>query len=171
MKNDRTTTNTNGVGPSSYLKKALLTVFKYHKSKRTILFVGVPSKVKKKYKKTLLNTRHIFLPEFYWTKGFLTNKKSLIESLKKNSSTDLKSHNLQRYLLSKKKPDLLVVLSLGFNSEILKEASKLKIPTIAVSGSDLDHFILYSVKANTEDNSVRHNNFLFHLLNSLFKKN
>jgi len=161
----------NNENSTLHLKKAVLTIFEYHKNNKTILFLGNSSEIKSKYRKNITKTKHIFLSNSHWSTGLLTNKISFIKSLKKKNSTGaLKDHNLRRYLMKKKRPDLLVILSTDFNLDVYKEASKLKIPIISFTQKDFNDYILHSINLTKTSNTIKISNFVFYLLNSLFKK-
>merc|ERR1712024_102201 len=66
-----------------HLKKIFSVIFEYHKNRKLIIFLGIPKKIKNKYKRTFSKTKHIFLPEYYWVNGLLTNKNSLFKYIKK----------------------------------------------------------------------------------------
>lgn len=152
-----------------YLKKAILTIFNYHKHNKTILFVGNFSNKNKMFINKKLLKNHIFLLNSNWIYGILTNKNSFVKSLQKNNDKRLKDYNLQKYITTKKKPDLIVILSMENNQEILKEALKLKIPTISLIDNNFNDFILYPIKIDTTS-KIKNYNFIFYLLNSILKK-
>jgi len=152
-----------------YLKKAILTIFNYHKHNKTILFVGNFSNKNKMLINKKLLKNHIFLLNSNWIYGILTNKNSFIKSLQKNNDKRLKDYNLQKYITKKKKPDLIVILSMKNNQDILKEALKLKIPTISLIDNNFNDFVLYPIKINTTS-KIKNYNFIFYLLNSILKK-
>ena len=152
-----------------YLKKAILTIFNYHKHNKTILFVGNFSNKNKMLINKKLLKNHIFLLNSNWIYGILTNKNSFIKSLQKNNDKRLKDYNLQKYITKKKKPDLIVILSMKNNQDILKEALKLKIPTISLIDNNFNDFVLYPIKINTTS-KIKNYNFILYLLNSILKK-
>lgn len=154
---------------SLYLKKAILTIFNYHKYKKTILFVGNFSNTNKIFINKKFKTSHIFLSDSDWVYGMLTNKSSFIKSLKKKNDKKLKDYNLQKFINKTKKPDLIVLLSLNHNNALIKEALKLKIPIISFVKNNFNNFILYPIKID-KNIKIKNFNFIFYLLNSLFKR-
>jgi len=152
-----------------YLKKAILTIFNYHKHKKTILFIGNFSNKKNLLINKKLKKNHIFLSHCDWVYGMLTNKNSFIKSLRKKNDKRLKDYNLQKYVLKTKKPDLIVILNLTNNQDILKESLKLKIPTISLVENHLNNFILYPIIID-KDTKIKNYNFILYLLNSILKK-
>lgn len=105
------------------LKKALLVIFQYHVNNKKILFLGENSHKK---------TKHLFLPEFYWIKGLLTNKVTLFKYIKKRVNL-FRPNKVKNYFLLKKKPDLIVLLNIKLQPLVEMEANKLKIPVIVLS--------------------------------------
>lgn len=154
---------------SLYLKKAILTIFNYHKYKKTILFVGNFSSKNKIFINKKFKTSHIFLSDSDWVYGMLTNKTSFIKSLKKKNDKKLKDYNLQKYITKTKKPDLIVILNITHNNALIKESLKLKIPIISFVKNKFNNFILYPI---TVDKNIKiiNFNFIFYLLNSLLKR-
>lgn len=143
-----------------YFKKILSIIFQYHKNKKTIIFLGLANKLK--------NKQHIFLPEFYWARGLLTNKSSLFKYIKKSTNLNNKIV-LQQYFSLNKKPDLLVIFSSKLNNDLLKEASKLKIPVIFLGNDFVTTYnILYQIPFKY--NKLKYNKFLINLLYSVFLK-
>jgi ribosomal protein S2 len=154
---------------SIYLKKAITTIFNYHKYKKTILFVGNFSNENKIFINKKFKTSHIFLSNSDWIYGMLTNKNSFIKNLIKKNDRKLKDYNLQKFITKTKKPDLIVILNLTQNSDLIKESLKLKIPIISFVKDNFDNFILYPIKVD-EKIKIRNFNFIFYLLNSLLKR-
>jgi len=154
-----------------YLKQIFSIIFKYHKKRKTIIFLGVPSEIMNKYKEKIIRTKHIFISDDYWTKGLLTNKSAFVKGLRKKNSVGFKKLHIQKYLTKKKKPNLLVVFNHKNKLEILKETAKLKIPVISFFESGLGNFILYPIILSKTKMGIKYNNLIFYLLNTLFRKN
>ena len=62
------------------LKKALHVIYNYHINNKRILFIGIPMHIAPKLKKLLKNTKHLFIPEYVWMSGILTNQEAVIEA-------------------------------------------------------------------------------------------
>lgn len=137
------------------LKKGLQIIYKYHVHNKRIVFISNSPTVK--LTNLLKNTKHLFMPEYYWI-----NRKA--------SKT---------FLFMSKKPlqwknNLIVILDKSVNSNIIKKNYKLKIPIIFL-GNDLNalckqssykipgNFLFYKKK-------IRENLFLI-LLKTILKKN
>ena len=153
-----------------YLKQVLTIIFKYHKNKKTIMFLGAPTEIINKYKKKIFKTKHIFISKNYWIKGLLTNKNAFVKGLKKKKSLNFKNLHIQKYLKKKKKPNLLLIFNHKNKREILKEAAKLKIPVISFITNKADDYISYPIIINNK-NKIKYNNLIFYLLNPLLSKN
>lgn len=110
---------------NSLIKRSLNIVNKYNLHNKKILFIGVPVSLQKKIKHTIKGTKHRFITERTWVHGSLTNNvdKSQKKFLEKNS---------KKFLKFIENPDLIVVLTDNKEKIPLKEAFKLKIPTICV---------------------------------------
>ena len=159
-----------------YLKKALMIIFQYHLNNKKILFIGIPEKARNKHRQKLKKTKHLFLPESYWIKGLLTNKVTIFKYIKNriNASTlsVIKTKQVKNYFLLKKKPNLIVLFNSKFQSPIMKEAIKLKIPVIALNPKmRSDRGTLYKIPGNYDCVDKKNNNFFLLLLNSVLKKN
>jgi len=147
---------------SLHLKQLLLIIYKFHLSNKKIFFFGIPINIYLKYKKPSKNLKHLFFPESYWEKGLLSNKVNIFKYLKKRV-VKIKHENLnakiRTYFLIKKKPDLIVILNQNKeNISLLKEANKLKIPTLNIH---LNEITSHNKKIG----------FIFALVYSILKKN
>ena len=116
------------------LKKGLQVIFKFHASRKKILFVGnLSSAEETAVKKLLKNTRHVFMPEYLWLNGHILNNKILPAYIPKCSlaheTSGLRNNN-----------HLTVVLNSSM-SDITVENYKAKIPTIVLS----DHLDIFDV--------------------------
>jgi len=84
--------NFNNYNDLLYLKQIFSIIFKYHKNRKTIMFLGVPAEIVNKYKGKIFRTKHIFISDNYWTKGLLTNKSAFVKGLKKKNLSVLKNY-------------------------------------------------------------------------------
>jgi ribosomal protein S2 len=156
-----------------YFKKVLTLIFQYHINRKKILFIGVNRKIQKKLKKKLKKTKHLFFPDSYWIRGLLTNYPNFLRSFqsKKNSSifNTIKNRELNKYLLFRKKPHLIVMFNETPQPLILNEAVKLKIPIIALNYEIiLNNTTYYHLPGNFNySNGKNHMILLF--LNSILK--
>jgi len=151
-----------------YLKQVFSIIFEYNENKKTIMFLGVPSKIINNYKKKIFKSKHIFIPENYWTKGLLTNKSSFSKGLKNERMISAKNLYVRKYLAKKRKPNLLIIFNHRNKLEILKETTKLKIPVVSLFDFDESNYVLYPIVSN--ENKIRYNHLIFYLLISLFKR-
>lgn len=141
-------------------KKILSVIFQYHKNKKTIIFLGLPNR--------FANKQHLFLPQFYWIRGLLTNKRSLFKYMKKAINYDNKNI-LKQYFSLNKIPDLFVIFDSKPNNALLKEALKLKIPVIFLGSQFTSrHKILYQISLNKK--TIKYNKFITNLLYSILSK-
>lgn len=151
----------------TYLKKAIFIIFQFHIKNKKILFIGVDETIKKKYKNV---SKHLFLPEFYWFKGLLTNKIQVFKYIKKNQHNFMPA-KIKNYFLLKKKPNLIVLFNEQDQTTMIKEAVKLKIPIIVLNTKQANFDkILYPIYANSSMISQVNNNLIISILNSIFKK-
>lgn len=129
---------------NSLIKRSLCIINKYNLHNKKILFIGVPVFFQKKIKSIIKKTKHRFITERTWVHGSLTN--SVDKSQKK-----FLEENPKKFLKFIENPDLIVLLTGNKEKAPLKEAFKLKIPTICVS-NDLSSDIKssYNVPCKSE---------------------
>ena len=156
-----------------YFKKILTIIFQYHVNRKKILFLGVNKKIQKKFKKKIKRTKHIFFPEHYWIRGLLTNYPNFFKSFKskKNSSVynAIKNRQLNKYLLFRKKPHLIVIFNQTPQPLIINEAIKLKIPIITLNFEMIiNNMTFYHLPGNTNFLSGK-NHMILLFLNSILK--
>jgi len=151
-----------------YLKQVFSIISEYNGNKKTIMFLGVPLKIINNYERKIFKSKHIFIPENYWTKGLLTNKSSFSKGLKNERMVSVKNLHVRKYLARKKKPNLLIIFNHENKLEILKETTKLKIPVVSLFDSNGSNYVLYPIISN--ENKIRYNHLIFYLLISLFKR-
>lgn len=170
---DKNTQNFNFESIELHLKKALQIIYSYHLNNKTIFFIGVPQKLKKKFFSILKTTKHLFVPESTWLKGVLSNKVSIFKYLNQQINSNIKNTdtNLKFLFTIQKKPDLIVLLDQNLESQAFQEAIKLKIPVIAITTSlNCNKSILYPIYGNFEFLNKKLNNIYFLLLKSIFNK-
>lgn len=109
------------------IKQFFKIIYKYHCSKKTILFIGFSDKLILKYNKILKFTNHYYMSKTLWVNGLISNSKIIGKSNK-----NFLSYNNILDLLLKKKPDLVVILNFNCDKEILNEINYSKIPVIRV---------------------------------------
>lgn len=154
------------------LKQSLQIIYKYHINNKKILFVGFSPSIISKFNYVLKNTDHVLIPKFLWINGLLTNKKTEIDSINKNKFSTSKHLSDILYKFNKKF-DLIVILDSSYEENILNESYNSKIPTIYLSNY-LNKFSFepsYKIIGNINFSGKNFkNNFLYLILNSLFKK-
>ena len=144
------------------LKKGLQIISKYNISDKKILFVGNSSAMETKIKNLLKNTRHMFISQYLWLNGAISNKQA--------SSTD----SLKETSKLKNKYNLIVILDKQINNDIINEGYKNKTPIIFL-GSSLNIFDIkssYKIPGNFSlaKKKIRDNFFLALLVNTLKNK-
>lgn len=141
-------------------------IFKYHVSRKKIIFVGTLSQEEEIAIKTLLkNTRHVFLPEHLW----------LTEDTFKNklSQRDISKSDLLYEALQFKSTHHLAVMLNCSVTEIGVENYKIKIPTVVLS-NNLDMFNMtfsYKILGNYIVSKKKMKSHLFFMLLKSFLKN
>ena len=120
--------------------KMLLTViYSYHYFNKTIMFIGIPSKLVNLLAK--IKHFHIFLPSTVWLNGTFANKNSIRIYLRNQKLKKTKlSFAVNRLFSIVKLPKLIVLLNPVKKSIMISEVHKLRIPIIS----------LYTNKINAE---------------------
>ena len=148
------------------LKKGLQIIYKYHVSGKKIFFVGNSSAIETKIKNLLKNTKHIFIPEYLWLNGIITNKQP-------SSTNSLKESSYNKTPTLKNKNNLIVILDKQINNNIITESYKTKTPIIFL-GSSLNIFDIkssYKIPGNfLLAKKKRRDNFFLALLEATLKK-
>ena len=111
------------------LKNVSHIIYKYNISGKSILFVGIPTKIGIQIQKLINNNNHIFLPTSLWVKGILSNKKLNAINLSKNLLND-KSKISKLISKIKTKVELVVILNNNLSETILAESYISRKPTI-----------------------------------------
>jgi ribosomal protein S2 len=151
----------------SFLKKALKIIYKFHKKKKKIFFVGFNDiNMLTNYKLLFYKTKHSFVSDF-WINNLLTNraqvlyhfKRRLIKKNKINFKTATELFNIL------KTPDIVVMLNnniIGLNKEI--EQSKLPL-VLLLNNSNKINRLGYKVLGNFE--ALKSKIFVYLLLKSV----
>ena len=129
------------------LKKSIEIIFKFHKQKKKILFIGIPKLIENKIN---LETNHIAIPKFYNIFGLFINK-SVLKSLRLKYQILKKSKKINFSKLINK-PDLIVI----FNSEFKNNKRNL--------------FHSYEIPGNFNFNKKSIDNLFFKVINSILNK-
>nr|YP_009485520.1 ribosomal protein S2 [Nitzschia alba]AVR57584.1 ribosomal protein S2 [Nitzschia alba] len=155
----------------SGFKKSLHVVFEYHQAEKTILFIGVPSKLEQKINKL---TNHVAVPHNFDLQGVISNNLKPLKFSKtdKQSASKLYLKSLMPKL--KKKPDLVVLFSHEKKQNIVTESYVAKVPLILFDskGDSKDPWTnnSYNLQGFGSSSTGTFNNNLFFLgLNFLFK--
>lgn len=149
------------------LKRAISVIHKFHKQRKRILFVGMPDKISKPTYTLLKKTKHIFIPEYMWSNGLLTNKtlyfQKQIDTKFYNKKTPIK---LLFQLL--KKVDLIVILTEKNCTSIVKESYLTKTPTISLTKNLFENnYTTYKLLGNS---NLIENSFFYSLLYTVLKR-
>jgi len=104
-------------------KKSLQIIFKYHRIKKRILFVGLPKGLEAKVNSL---THHVAVPKEFNLQGVISNNNLASSKVKKNY--------FHKTLLPKlkKKPHLIVIHSINNKKIIIAESLTAKIPVISL---------------------------------------
>nr|QDA21755.1 ribosomal protein S2 [Proschkinia sp. SZCZR1824] len=154
------------------LKHVCHIIHKYNMANKSVLFVGIPTKIGIEIQKSLNSNQHIFMPISIWIKGMLSNKKFNLLNLSKSRS---RSKNKFSKLVSKIKTkiELIVILSDKSAAEILDESYASKKPIILLNkslGIDDKRFD-YLVPGNLRfKNKQFYENLFYSILVSTLKK-
>ena len=150
------------------IKQSFHLIYKYHVCNRNILFIGDFLNSMGSIKKVLKNTNHSFIPTNIIIEGLISNKRTIYyyaQELTRSNKSLIK--NLYKNF------DLVVILNTNEKEFILKEMYKFKIPIITFqeyftkNNRSQDYKIIGDFKLQ---NDVTKYNFLYDMLDSLFKK-
>lgn len=138
-----------------HLKHALKIIYQFNKNKKIIWFVGFNSFVP--IKNLIFNSKHVFLPNDFWIKGLIGNRKFV--------KSKIKSSNF-------KTPNLVVIFDCNSRmSETVKELNKQDIPIIifgSFSKISLRSCYIKFVPIDNFENKIK--SFCFFLVYSILKK-
>lgn len=153
------------------LKNVAHIIHKYNISGKSILFIGVPTKIGVQIKRLINTNKHIFLPTSLWIKGILSNKKLNRVNLSKNAFTD--KGKISRLISQiKTKVELVVILDADVSNNILTESYISRKPTIFLNQSlDTKNNCDYIVPIDLEfKNKQSYKNLLYSILVAVLKK-
>lgn len=160
------------------LKQLMQIIYKYSFYNKKILFIGIPFSVKKKFKKLLKHSNHIYLPDSVWLNSLLLNKKSCFKYLKNQKeksefNPNKKKKNLKTFELLyqlKKKIDLLIIFNPHLNNQPLNEGYLTRIPIITINNHLLNK-VTYNLSGNFQFSKKNLGiNLLISILINTFKK-
>lgn len=109
------------------LSKIANVIFQYHLWNKKILFLGFPYQ----FKKVLIGTKHMVIPEFMWFSGILSNKNALRHYTK--LKTKIPKNMFKLALKSTKKADLIIIYGSINNSIAIKESYLSNVPIIMIN--------------------------------------
>lgn len=152
---------------TTHFNKISNIIYKYHKSKKKILFLGFPAN----FKDVLKNTKHKVVPEFLVFHGLLSKQENL-SKITKTKSKKLSLSTL-KLLLQIKKLDLVVIYNQNSKSTAIQESYIARIPTITLSKKlTFRNKTTYESLGNYELLNDKHenNNFLFSFLKTILAR-
>ena len=158
-----------------HLKKAFSIIYKYHTTNKKILFIGTPVNKNQQFNHLLLNTNHIFIPEFIWINGTISNSYYIFKHLFKQSKLNPMNKKKSNYLFKLDNTyNLIVILNEKLNNIVLKEALTKGIPIISLNCNDTllnFHPATYQILGNFDlINKKTRNNAFYNILKSILKK-
>jgi ribosomal protein S2 len=161
-----------------HLKRALQIIYKYHKNKKKIIFIGVPQNFQKKFSNILKNTKHIAIPKSIWINGVLSNRSTIFHHLylqrQKNIEKKNRMQNKTIYFLMSllKQPDLVVIFDQKLEKNALNETYKLKLPIITLNNNlFFGTKSSYKIPGNFQSIYKKTYHAVFFILISILKKN
>ena len=124
-----------------FLKSSLKLIFKYHKKKKKIFFVGFPNK-ENRFNQLFINKKHFCIDKKNWIKNIVLNKFSL-KSYFYSTLLKFRLYKKKKFFINylfkllfvNIKPELIVTFSININSSIRKELIKSQIPSIGFLNS------------------------------------
>ena len=145
------------------LKKGLQIIYKYHINNKRILFISTSSTLEMKIKNLLTNVKHLFISQYFWLNGQISNKQQFLsKKISYNKISKLKN-----------KSNLIVILDKLVDKNIIKESYKAKIPIIFL-GDNLNIFETnssYKIPGNFMLNRKKlRDNFFLVLLKGIIQK-
>ena len=152
-------------------KKSFNIIFRYHKQKKRILFLGIPKPIEQRIN---VETNHIALPNFFNIYGVFVN--NFISKNLKLKYQFFKNKNKITFSKLLYKPDLIVIFNINPDKEvsILKESYKTKIPVIKFNSysnsKKKNNFFTYEVPGNFNFHEKATNEVFFKIINSILNK-
>jgi hypothetical protein len=146
------------------LNKIANVIYRFHIAGKKILFLGFPNH----FSNTLKHTKHLFIPNFMWFNGMLTNKASNAQYKK---TTKIPKNLFKLLLKLKEKPSLIIVYNLNDNLAAVKESYLRHIPVITFNNK-LDILDIKSVYKSTGSynfliEKIKNNNFVFSFIKTI----
>jgi hypothetical protein len=137
-----------------YLKTILKLIYEFHNNNRKILFIGTFNEKTHYFIRALEKTKHSHINPNNWIPGIFKNsfmflqQASSFKKFKKSQLNSIDSKKIRDSLNIVKRPALVVVLDSKIEQDILKEISRLNIPTVFLSTS-------LNVKSGFRKSSIR----------------
>jgi ribosomal protein S2 len=154
------------------LKKVLQIIYQYTIKNKRILFIGAPLNLEIKFDNILKKTKHIFIPEYIWVNGLITNRNIDTKTVNSNlSESNKKIFNVLFRI--KKRLDLIILLEKNLNNAMTNESYQLKIPLITFDNQlDINDIkSSYKIPGNFKfANKKLNNNFIYSLILAIIKK-
>lgn len=162
------------------LKKILKIIFEYHKSNKTIIFIGFPFSSNYNFMTLFNKYNYIFLDKNTWVNGTLCNSPALVSHIKsKKIYRRLRKNNLvflsqfNSLVKLKKKPDLIVLFDDFHSENLISECLKVKIPVISFVSTFKIHpstlFNVFFLENNSYSKQLIHR-YIYFLLSSILAR-
>ena len=163
------------------LKKILKIVFEYHKSNKTIIFIGFPFSSNYNFMTLFNKYNYIFLDKNTWVNGTLCNSPALVSHIKsKKIYRRLRKNNLvflsqfNSLVKLKKKPDLIILFDDIHAEKLISECKKVKIPVISFLSSAQQKqkstlFHVFLLEKNNYPKQLIHK-YIYFLLSSILSR-
>jgi ribosomal protein S2 len=151
----------------SQIKKVFKIIYRYHISKKRIIFIGNPMYINKQLTKMLKKTKHLFVPHSAWVAGHIANR--FTRSKISHTENTTKLFSIRKL---KKKSSLVVIIDPLKDSIAIKEHHAVKRPIIALNSKAdmLNETSTYKIPVKLTSLKAELNLFLFYsLLLSVFK--
>ena len=151
----------------SQIKKVLKILYRYHISKKRIIFIGNPVYVNKQLVTMLKKTKHLFVPQSAWVAGHIANRFTRYKM--PHAENARKIFSIRKL---KKKSSLVVIIDPLKDIIALNEHHSAKLPIIALNSKTdmLNETSTYKVPVKLTSLKAELNSFLFYsLLLSVFK--
>lgn len=154
---------------TSQIKKVFRVIYRFHMSKKRIIFIGNPFYINKQLTLMLKRTKHVFVPQSAWVAGHIADRFTRPTKMAHKKSK-IKLFSLRNL---KKKSDLVVIINRCEDSIALNEHHSAKIPIVTLNDntSMLNETSAYKVSAKLAYLRSEISELLFYsLLLSVLKK-
>jgi ribosomal protein S2 len=151
----------------SQIKKVFKIIYRYHISKKRIIFIGNPVYINKQLTTMLKKTKHLFVPHSAWVAGHIANR--FTRSKISHTENTPKLFSIRKL---KKKSSLVVIINPLKDSIAINEHHAVKLPVIALNSKAdmLNETSTYKIPVKLTSLKADLNLFLFYsLLLSVFK--